>query len=87
MRRYISARGNVSHFPSGVEKKLVFERDVKASKLTGNTSISSVNNIMSTERFFHPSSHSPAKDTGSGCEMEGCFGKIDSKVECRLSRE
>lgn len=53
MRRYISARGNVSHFPSGVEKKLVFERDVKASKLTGNTSISSVNNIMSTERFFH----------------------------------
>lgn len=52
MRRYISARANVSHFPSGVEK-LVFERDVKASKLTGNTSISSVNNIMSTERFFH----------------------------------
>lgn len=52
MRRYISARANVSHFPSGV-KRLVFERDVKASKLTGNTSISSVNNIMSTERFFH----------------------------------
>lgn len=48
-----SCKGQCVSFPKRVEKKLVFEHDVKASKLTGNTSISSVNNIMSTERFFH----------------------------------
>lgn len=40
-------------FSKWVQKKPVFERNVRASKLTGNTSISSVNNIMSTECFFH----------------------------------
>lgn len=64
---------------SGVEK-LVFERDVKASKLTGNTSISSVNNIMSTERFFHSILTFTSEGHRFWVWNVECAGKIDTKV-------